>query len=215
MWILGKLSELGIQLAELGSWLAGQIVWLAGKLAEGLTWIAAAGARWVGRKIASAAEAIWDWLTGSDVEPMVPNIEMPAKEPTQQCATVAYEDTIIKLDADLLFDTNEGELRTGADDTLKDAAKKIRRMLQKDDWIKFEGYADNRGSNKYNQTLSEQRARAVASWFVNDGVVPMSRVRTEGYGKTMARGNDEEGRKKDRRVDISLPEHGGTRTVCR
>ena len=217
-WILDKLHALGIKLAELGSWLAGKIAWLAGKLAEGLTWIAgkiAAGGRWVGRKIASAAEAIWDWLWGSDVEPMVPNIEMPVmEEPTQHCATVAYEDTIVKLDADLLFPFNEWELRKEADAPLTEAAKKIASMLQKDDWIKFEGYTDNIGSDKYNQHLSEQRAGAVASWFVEHGVVPMSRVRIEGYGKTMARANDEEGRKKDRRVDIWLPKHGSTKKVC-
>ena len=97
-------------------------------------------------------------------------------------------------------------------------------MLQKDDWIKFEGYADiipkrdatPAESDKYNQWLSEQRAEAVRSWFVAHGVVPMARTRIEGYGKTMAKAkaNDEEGRKKDRRVDIWLPKRGGTRKVC-
>jgi len=217
-WLLGKLYELGIKLAELGSWLAGKIAWLAGKLAEGLEWIGgkiAAGGRWLGHKIASAAEAIWDWLWGSDVEQMDPIIiDIPITEETQHCATVAYEDTIFKLDSDLLFPFDEWELKDDADAPLKQAAAKVGTMLQKDDWIKFEGYTDNIGGAEYNRHLSEQRAEAVRSWFVEHGVVPMSRTRIEGYGKTMARANDEEGRKKDRRVDILLPKHGSTKRVC-
>jgi len=217
-WLLGKLYELGIKLAELGSWLAGKIAWLAGKLAEGLEWIGgkiAAGGRWLGHKIASAAEAIWDWLWGSDVEQMDPIIiDIPITEETQHCATVAYEDTIFKLDSDLLFPFDEWELKDDADAPLKQAAAKVGTMLQKDDWIKFEGYTDNIGGAEYNRRLSEQRAEAVRSWFVEHGVVPMSRTRIEGYGKTMARANDEEGRKKDRRVDILLPKHGSTKRVC-
>jgi outer membrane protein OmpA-like peptidoglycan-associated protein len=216
-WILGRLQELGIKLAELGSWLAGKIAYLAEQLAEGLTWVAgkiAAGGRWLGHKIASAAEAVWDWLFGSDPEPMVPIIEMPVTEEITHCATVAHEDTIVKLDADLLFPFNEWELEEGADDPLKEAAAKIGAMLQKDDWIKFEGYTDNIGSDEYNQHLSEQRAEAVRSWFVKHGVVSMSRTGIEGYGKTRAQYNDPEGRKKDRRVDIWLPKHGSVEKVC-
>ncbi len=217
-WILDKLHELGIKLAELGSFLAGKIARLVEKLAEGVEWVAgwiAARGMWVGRKIASAAEAFWDWLWGSDVEPMVPIIEMPVmEEPTQHCATVAHEDTIVKLDADILFAFNEWKLKPEADDPLKESAAKIGAMLQKDDWIKFEGYTDNIGSDEYNQHLSEQRAEAVALWFVEHGVVPMSRVRIEGYGKTMAQYNDPEGRKKDRRVEIWLPKHGSVEEVC-
>jgi outer membrane protein OmpA-like peptidoglycan-associated protein len=217
-WILGKLHELGIKLAELGSWLAGKIAWLAGKFAEGLTWIAgkiAAGGRWLGRKIASAAEAIWDWLWGSDIEPTVPTIEMPViEEPTQHCATVAHEDTIVKLDIDLLFPFDEWELKEEADDPLGKAAAKIVLLLQKDDRIIIEGYTDNIGSDEYNQRLSEQRAGAVASWFVERGVVPMSRIQIKGYGKTRAQYNDPEGRKKDRRVEIWVPKHGSVEKVC-
>lgn len=217
--ILGMLNKLGIKLAELGSFLAGKIASFVKKLAEGVAWVAgriAAGGKWVGRKIASGAEAFWDWLWGSGVEPIYPVIDIPIKEETTKCATVAHEDSIVRLNADLLFPYNKWELKGAADTHLKEAAKKIASMLQKDDWIKFEGYTDIIGSTAFNQPLSERRAEAVRSWFVAHGVVPMSRTRIEGYGKRMARAkaNDEEGRKKDRRVDIWLPKRGGTRKVC-
>jgi outer membrane protein OmpA-like peptidoglycan-associated protein len=220
-WILGKLQLLGIKLAELGNWLAGKIAWLAGKLAEGVKWAAgkvAAGAKWVGHKIASAAEAAWDWFFGSDPEPIVPFNDIPVTEETTEdtthCATVAHEDTIVKIGADLLFPFNEWKLKPEADDPLKEAAAKIGSMLQKDDRIMIDGYTDNIGSDEYNQHLSEQRAGAVASWFVEHGVVPMSRIQIEGYGKTRAQYNNPEGRKKDRRVDIWVPKHGSVEKVC-
>ena len=171
--ILGKLHELGIKLVEVGRFVAGKIASLAKKLAEGALWVAGriwAGAKWVGRKIASGAEAFWDWLWGSDVQPIYPVIDIPiTEEPTQHCATVAYEDTVVRLDTDLLFPTSGRELTEKADALLKDAARRIGSMLQKDDWIKFEGYADiipkrdatPAESDKYNQWLSEQRAEAV------------------------------------------------------
>lgn len=217
--ILGKLQDLGIKLAELGSFLAGKIASLAKKLAEGAVWVArkiGAVAKWVGGKIASGAEAFWNWLWGSDVEPMYPIIDIPTPEEPRHCRTVAYEDSIVKLDADLLFPINEWVLLPGADAVLRVAAKKIASMLRKDDWVRFEGYADIVGGTEYNQRLSERRADAVRSWFVANGVVPMPRTRIEGYGKSMAKAkaSDEAGRKKDRRVDIWLPKGGGTRTSC-
>jgi outer membrane protein OmpA-like peptidoglycan-associated protein len=217
--ILGKLHELGIKLGELGSFLAGKIASLAKKLAEGAAWVArkiGAGAKWVAGKIASGAEAFWDWLWGSDVQPIYPIIDIPITEEPRHCRTVAYEDSIVRLDADLLFPINEWVLLPGADAHLKVAAKKIASMLRKDDWVRFEGYADIVGGTEYNQRLSERRADAVRSWFVANGVVPMPRTRIEGYGKKMARAkvNDEEGRRRDRRVDIWLPKSGGTRRWC-
>jgi OOP family OmpA-OmpF porin len=136
------------------------------------------------------------------------------EEPTQHCATVAHEDTIVKLDADLLFPFNEWKLKPEADDPLGKAAAKIGPMLQNDDRIMIKGYTDNIGSDEYNQHLSEQRAGAVASWFVEHGLLPMSRIQIEGYGKTRAQYNDPEGRKKDRRVEIWVPKHGSVKKVC-
>jgi len=217
--IVGKLTELGIKLAELGSFLAGKIASFVKKLAEGAMWVAGKigeGAKWVGRKIVSGAEAFWDWLWGSDVQPIYPVIDIPITPEPKHCRTVAYEDTIVRLDADLLFPINEWVLKPEADALLKVAAKKIASMLRKDDWVRFEGYADIVGGTEYNKRLSERRADAVRAWFVANGVVPMPRTRIEGYGKTMAKAkaNDKEGRRLDRRVDIWLPKSGGTRTWC-
>ena len=218
-WVLDKIKWLGIKIGELAGWLGGKIVWLAEKLADGLVWAGrkiVAGAKWVGGKIASAAEAVWDWLTGSGPEAEAPIIDLPVtEEPTMRCGTVAHEDALVRIDADLLFNTAEWKLKPEAETSLKEAAAKVLSMLRNsNDPVRIEGYTDNVGGFDYNQHLSEKRAGSVADWFVQHGVIPMSKIKIRGFGKTKAQYNDPEGRKKDRRVEIWVTKAGSTKKVC-
>lgn len=217
-WVFEKIAQLGIKLAELLGWLGGKIAWLAGKLAEGVEWAAdkvVSGVKWAGHKIASAAESVWDWLFGSDPEPEPPTIDLPVTETTEHCGTVAHEDTIVRVGADLLFATNESNLKPEADAPLLDAAGKVRSLLRsRDDRVYIEGYTDNVGSVEYNQGLSERRAMAVAEWFVRHRIVPMSMILQNGHGKTEAHSNDPAGRAKDRHVEIWVTKHGSEEKVC-
>lgn len=217
--ILDTIKEIGIKIGELAVWAGGLIKQFAEKIAEGLLWVGRrvlAGAKWVGGKIASAAEAIWDWLTGSGPEAEAPVIDLPVtEEPTLRCGTVAHEDALVTIGADLLFNTAEWKLKPEAETSLKEAAAKVLSMLRNsNDPVRIEGYTDNVGGFEYNQHLSEQRAGAVADWFVQHGVIPMSKIKITGFGKTRAQYNDTEGRKKDRRVEIWVTKHGSTEKVC-
>jgi outer membrane protein OmpA-like peptidoglycan-associated protein len=217
-WILDTIKSLAIDIGELAVWLGEKVVWLAKTLAAGAKWAAGkavAGAKWVGHEVASGAEAVWDWLFGSDPEPVAPTLDLPEIENTMHCGTVAHEDTIVKIPADLLFATNESKLIPAADSPLTEAAGNIRSMLgHSDDRVMIEGYTDNVGGVDYNQGLSERRAQAVADWFVQHRAIPMSVIRIEGFGKTKAQNNDPEGRAKDRHVEIWVTKHGSTEKVC-
>ena len=50
--------------------------------------------------------------------------------------------------------------------------------------IDVEGHTDGKGADAYNQSLSERRATAVATWLIAHGNLQPSRVRTKGWGKT-------------------------------
>jgi outer membrane protein OmpA-like peptidoglycan-associated protein len=217
-WILDTIKTLAIDLGELAVWLGGKIVWLAEKLVTGVKWAAGkavSGAKWVGHEIASGAEAVWDWLFGSDPEPVAPILDLPEIEPTKRCETVAHDDTIIKIAGDLLFATDESKLLPAADAPLTEAAAKIRSMLNnRDDRVMIDGYTDNVGGVEYNQGLSERRAQAVADWFDQHRAIPKSIIHTEGFGKTEAQNNDPAGRAKDRRVEIWVTRHGSVENVC-
>ncbi|MCF8112177.1 MAG: OmpA family protein, partial [Desulfobacteraceae bacterium] len=59
------------------------------------------------------------------------------------------------------------------------------------------------GSEKYNQGLSERRAKAVRDFLVNRGIDP-DRLSYKGYGETdpVASNATAQGRAKNRRVEI-------------
>ena len=67
------------------------------------------------------------------------------------------------------------------------------------------GHTDSRGSENYNQLLSERRANAVAEYLLQKGVVE-ARVETIGFGEKqpVADNGNSAGRALNRRVEISL-----------
>lgn len=69
--------------------------------------------------------------------------------------------------------------------------------------LQIEGHTDNVGSADSNKRLSEQRAKAVVNLLVQKGVAP-SRLSAAGYGldKPIADNSSEEGRAKNRRVEL-------------
>lgn len=104
----------------------------------------------------------------------------------------------------VLFDFNKSTLQPASDAVLQQVAD----LLAKDKTLKVEvqGHTDNVGGDAYNQTLSEARARAVAEWLTGHGVAA-ARLSARGYGKTkpVADNNSDEGRAKNRRVEIADP----------
>ncbi|HEX2682687.1 MAG TPA: OmpA family protein, partial [Ferruginibacter sp.] len=69
------------------------------------------------------------------------------------------------------------------------------------------GHTDNVGSDNLNQPLSEQRAKAARDYLIRKGLTE-NRVEAKGYGssKPVADNNTEEGKRKNRRVEIVLGE---------
>jgi OmpA-OmpF porin, OOP family len=69
--------------------------------------------------------------------------------------------------------------------------------------ISIEGHTDNVGTQASNKTLSENRAKAVMNSLVSKGI-EKSRLSSKGWGqdKPIADNNSEEGKAKNRRVEI-------------
>lgn len=69
--------------------------------------------------------------------------------------------------------------------------------------VEIAAHTDNVGNEKYNLSLSDQRAASVLEYLVDNGVNP-SRTRSKGYGfaKPVANNNTEEGRALNRRVEF-------------
>lgn len=104
----------------------------------------------------------------------------------------------------VLFDFNKSTLQASSDAALQPAANTIAadRALK----VEVQGHTDNVGNDAYNQTLSEARAKAVMTWLTQHGVAA-DRLTAKGYGKTkpIADNGSDEGRAKNRRVEIADP----------
>ncbi|KAF0812491.1 putative lipoprotein YiaD [Andreprevotia sp. IGB-42] len=99
------------------------------------------------------------------------------------------------------FDTNSAAIKGGYTTTLDKIAKVVNQYGKTA--ITVIGHTDDVGKDAYNQQLSEQRARAVADYFVGRQVNP---VRLDSYGKgetePRASNSTEAGRALNRRVEL-------------
>jgi outer membrane protein OmpA-like peptidoglycan-associated protein len=71
--------------------------------------------------------------------------------------------------------------------------------------IEISGHTDNVGNDQLNQTLSENRAKAVYQYLISNQISP-ARLVYKGYGKTqpIALNTTEEGRQKNRRTEFMI-----------
>lgn len=85
----------------------------------------------------------------------------------------------------------------------------LNQLRQNKDSIRLiivEGHADNTGTEAFNQTLSEKRAKSVREVLLSELGLENNQVQARGYGETrpIASNNTEEGRKKNRRVELKI-----------
>jgi outer membrane protein OmpA-like peptidoglycan-associated protein len=109
----------------------------------------------------------------------------------------------ITFDSGILFAIDSSELQSAARTNIESLAKILNKYP--DTNILIEGDTDNTGSNEYNQSLSERRARAVADYQKNLGVAG-SRISTVGMGELnpVASNDTEYGRSQNRRVEVAI-----------
>ncbi|MTV24494.1 OmpA family protein [Nitriliruptoraceae bacterium ZYF776] len=114
--------------------------------------------------------------------------------------------TVLTVPDQVLFDFGSADLRDSATDRL---ARLLRLLEGVSGTITVLGHTDDIGTDAANQTLSEQRAEAVASYLADNGV-ERDRIVTEGRGssepvadnQTPDGSDDPEGRQANRRVEV-------------
>jgi outer membrane protein OmpA-like peptidoglycan-associated protein len=114
----------------------------------------------------------------------------------------------IELAADVLFDFDKANILPKAQAALKQAAGIIRDRAK--GAVRIEGHTDSKGSDPYNQKLSERRAQAVKTWLTEKEALSNAQFTIQGFGakkpvapnKKPDGSDDPEGRQKNRRVEI-------------
>jgi outer membrane protein OmpA-like peptidoglycan-associated protein len=103
----------------------------------------------------------------------------------------------------LEFATGKAVIMVTSYEELNELAKLLK---QKPDWkLLIEGHTDNVGSKTTNTTLSKNRANAVKTYLVSKGI-PSTNFVVKYYGsdKPIGDNNTEEGRQRNRRVEMTL-----------
>ena len=126
-----------------------------------------------------------------------------AAKPVQSCGTV------ITLEDSVLFDFGSSDLRSEASTTLANLATVLKDS--KAPKVQVQGHTDSVSDDASNQTLSEQRAKAVTEALTSNGVT--ASIESVGYGETKpvapnenSDGSDNPaGRRLNRRVEVFVP----------
>ncbi|HEX7751549.1 MAG TPA: OmpA family protein [Novosphingobium sp.] len=110
---------------------------------------------------------------------------------------------LVNLPDGVTFDVGSYTLRPQFRVTLDQIAGSLKQYPNS--LIDVYGHTDSTGSDAYNQTLSENRARTVANYLGSQGV-SSARIRSQGFGETMpvADNATDAGRQRNRRVEIKI-----------
>ena len=140
----------------------------------------------IGRKMDKAAEVKED--EGAQVE-LVDVNGLPAVKVT--------------FESGILFAFNSSTLSDEAKASLTDFAEVLKATPDAD--VAILGHTDNVGTEKANQSVSEKRAKAVASFLTEQGVgAQIKDVLGMSFNQPVASNDTEEGRAQNRRVEVFI-----------
>jgi len=103
------------------------------------------------------------------------------------------------------FDFNKADLKDEGVNELEDVAKALKADVNA--VVELQGFADARGTDRYNYQLTRERVDAVARYLVMRGGIDVRRIHTVGMGKVVLAAGEKANNDtyaKARRVDIRL-----------
>ncbi len=143
----------------------------------------AAGAA-IGSRMDKQADELEDELPGAEVERVGEGIQ-------------------VTFDSGILFDFDSAQLRSEARANLADLAASLQEYAGTS--VLVVGHTDSRGTDSYNQALSERRAGAARAYLLSQGLSP-DRVEALGMGEMepVADNETDAGRQENRRVEVAI-----------
>ncbi|WP_353265672.1 OmpA family protein [Gemmatimonas sp.] len=163
----------------------------------------------VGRANGSTAKgAILGAVVGGAIGVVIGNqMDQQAKKIEQQVAGATVERVgegiQVTFASGLLFDTDSDRMRDEAAANLRSLAQSLNEYPNTD--LLIVGHTDARGTDSYNQSLSERRARATSDYLAAQGVAP-ARLRASGRGEVepVSDNTSDSGMQKNRRVEVAI-----------
>jgi len=112
-------------------------------------------------------------------------------------------DLILRMPSGITFPVDSYTIQPQFQQTLTEVARTLSSYNQT--YVDVLGHTDSTGSDAYNQTLSVNRAQAVANYLTSRGVAS-ARLGVRGFGESapIASNDSEMGRAQNRRVEIKV-----------
>ncbi len=131
-----------------------------------------------------------------------PNTPAGVKVDEKGCPEALQE--TVTIDLNLEFDFDSSQLRPAHHSEIDEVTAFMKQYLGSVAVV--EGHTDSRGSDAYNQALSERRAGSVMDYMVNQGGVSRDRLSSKGFGESTPIDTNEtdEGRQHNRRVSAKI-----------
>jgi outer membrane protein OmpA-like peptidoglycan-associated protein len=134
----------------------------------------------------------------------------PAPDPVRVAAPQRQTPTVPESDRLAMIRLENIEFETGRFQLTADAIAELRQViplldgLPAETRLKVTGHTDHRGTDRANQLLSENRARAVAEWLADalGRQLDLFQVGGRGEADQLASGNTQAGMARNRRVEI-------------
>ena len=178
----------------------GAVIGTAGGAAAGAVIGKAAGNTALGAIIGATVGGVTGAVIGRKMDKQAEEIK---KEVPDAEVVRVGEGIVIEFKSQILFGFDQSNLTADARANLD----KLVTILQKypDTDIEVQGHTDSKGTDRYNEALSERRAAAVSNYLSGKGITA-SRLTTKGFGETMPKytNTTEEGQSQNRRVEFLI-----------
>ena len=160
----------------------------------------AAGNTALGAIIGATVGGVTGAVIGRQMDKQAKEIE--DKVPGAEVKRVG-EGIVVEFNEKVLFGFDSYALSNSAENNLDKLSTVLSEYPDTD--IEIQGHTDSKGTEKYNQGLSERRASSVASYLRGTGI-SYSRITIKGYGENapVASNSTEEGRAQNRRVNFLI-----------
>lgn len=138
------------------------------------------------------------------------NCPAPAPAPVPAPVVTApaseyYVETRPNVRLNILFDFDKSNIKSQYRGEVTKAADFLKQYPDANAVV--EGHTDSKGTDAYNQALSERRAAAVRDALIRDHGINPSRISAQGFGESrpVATNDTDEGRAQNRRVMVVIP----------
>ena len=112
---------------------------------------------------------------------------------------------VVIFPAAALFESGKSELKPDGQQKVEEYREQAKDQMSRADHVLITGYTDNVGETDANSALSQQRAAAVRDHLISLGADPQKfQISGEGEAHPIADNSTEEGRAKNRRVEVAV-----------